>query len=94
MGKKDRIPKPSQTKQLRRIPEAATQLTQPRSTDNERPSFRFTYIDKNRWLLSDWTSSEINDLIEGLKKLKNTLGFKLKVTGQKNVVNQWELVIS
>ncbi len=83
MGKKDQIPKPSQKKQQRRISEAATQLTQPSSTDDEHPSFRFTYTDKNRWLLSDWTSSEINDLIEGLKKIEKYTWTQIKSHGSK-----------
>jgi len=83
MGKKDQIPKPSQKKQQRRILQAATQLTQPSSTDDEHPSFRFTYTDKNRWLLSDWTSSEINDLIEGLKKIEKYTWTQIKSHGSK-----------
>jgi hypothetical protein len=94
MGKKDQIPKPSQKKQQRRISEAATKLTQPSSTDDERPSFRFTYTDKNRWLLSDWTSSEINDLIEGLKKIEKYTWTQIKSHGSKNAVTQWERAIS
>ena len=46
MGKKSQIPKPSQKKQPSRIPEQATQLNRPSSTDDEHPSFRFTYADK------------------------------------------------
>jgi hypothetical protein len=55
VGKKSQIRKPSQKKQQNRIPEQATQLNRPSSADDENPSFRFTYADKNRWVLSDWT---------------------------------------
>lgn len=83
MGKKSQIPKPPQKKQQSRIPEQATQLNRPSSTDDEHPSFRFTYADKNRWLLSDWTSSEINDLIEGLKKIEKYTWGQIKGHGSK-----------
>ena len=56
------------------------------------PSFRFTYADKNRWvLLSD--PSEIDVLIEGLKKIEQYTS-KSDVTDQNNEVTQWERVIS
>ena len=81
MRKKSQIRKPSQKKQPSRIPQQATQLNRPSSTDDEHPSFRFTYADKNRWLLSDWTSSEINDLIEGLKKIEKYTWGQIKGHG-------------
>jgi hypothetical protein len=83
VGKKSQIPKPPQNKQQSRIPEQATQLNRPSSIDDEHPSFRFTYADKNRWLLSDWTSSEINDLIEGLKKIEKYTWGQIKGHGSK-----------
>ena len=83
MGKKSKILKPSQKKQLSRIPEQATQLNRPSSADDEHPSFRFTYADKNRWVLSDWSSSEINDLIEGLKKIEKYTWAQIRCRGSK-----------
>jgi hypothetical protein len=83
VGKKSQIPKPSQKQQKRRISEAATRLTQASSPDDEHPSFRFTYADKNRWVLSDWSSSEINDLIEGLKKIEKYTWGQIRCHGSK-----------
>lgn len=83
MGKKNQIPKPAQKNQERRIPEQATQLTESRSTDDEHPSFRFSHADKNRWFLSDWTSQEINELIEGLKKIEKYTWGQIKGHGAK-----------
>lgn len=83
MGKKSQILKPSQKKQPSRIPEQATQLNRPSSADDEHPSFRFTYADKNRCVLSDWTSSEINDLIEGLKKIEKYTWGQIRCHGSK-----------
>jgi len=83
VGKKSQIRKPSQKKQPSRIPEQATQLNRPSSADDEHPSFRFTYADKNRWVLSDWTSSEINDLIEGLKKIEKYTWNQIRGHGSK-----------
>ena len=83
MGKKTKIPKPSKKKQQNRIPEQATQLNRPSSPDDERPSFRFTYADKNRWVLSDWSPSEINDLIEGLKKIEQYTWAQIRCHGSK-----------
>ncbi|MEG3940344.1 hypothetical protein QT995_19570 [Microcoleus sp. S36b_A3] len=83
MGKKSQILKPSQKKQPSRIPEQATQLNRPSTADDEHPSFRFTYADKNRWVLSDWTSSEINDLIEGLKKIEKYTWAQIRCHGSK-----------
>ena len=82
MSKKQKIKKPSQQKKVRQISEnAIAQLTG--STDEEHPSFRFTYADKNRWLLSDWTSSEINDLIAGLQKIEKYTWAQIKGHGSK-----------
>lgn len=83
MGKNNQIPKPSQKQQKRRIPEEATRLTQASSTDDEHPSFRFTYADKNRWVLSGWTPSEIKDLIEGLKKIEKYTWKQIRDHGSK-----------
>ena len=83
MGKKSKIPKPSQKKQQNRIPEQATQLNRPSSADDENPSFKFTYADKNRWVLSDWTPSEIKDLIEGLKKIEKYTWKQIRDHGSK-----------
>ncbi len=83
MGKKSQIRKPSQKKQPSRIPEQATQLNRPSSADDEFPSFRFTYADKNRWVLSKWSSSEINDLIEGLKKIERYTWAQIQCHGSK-----------
>ena len=82
MSKKQKIKKPSQQKTVRQISEkAVAKLTG--STDEEHPSFRFTYADKNRWLLSDWTSSEINDLIAGLQKIEKYTWAQIKGHGSK-----------
>ena len=83
MAKNSQIRKPSQKKQPSRIPEQATQLNRPSSPDDERPSFRFTYADKNRWVLSKWSSSEINDLIEGLKKIERYTWAQIQCHGSK-----------
>ena len=83
MAKNSQIRKPSQKKQPSRIPEQATQLNRPSSADDERPSFRFTYADKNRWVLSKWSSSEINDLIEGLKKIERYTWVQIQCHGSK-----------
>jgi len=83
VGKKSKIPKPSHKKQQKRIPEQATQLNRPSSPDDERPSFRFTYADKIRWVLSKWSSSEINDLIEGLKKIERYTWAQIQCHGSK-----------
>ena len=56
MGKKNKIKKPSLPKRGKQVSEEV-QLPTLRSTDDEHPSFRFTYTDKNRWTLSDWSSS-------------------------------------
>ncbi|HLO48869.1 MAG TPA: hypothetical protein VK211_10685 [Kamptonema sp.] len=83
MGKKNQILNPAQKNHKTRIPEQATQLAESSSTDEEHPSFRFTYADKNRWLLSDWTSQEINELIEGLKKIEKYTWGQIKGHGSK-----------
>lgn len=83
MGKKSQIRKPSQKKQPSRIPEQATQLNRPSTADDEHPSFRFTYADKNRWVLCGWTPSEINDLIEGLKKIEKFTWGQIQCHGSK-----------
>jgi hypothetical protein len=83
VGKKSQIPKPSQKKQQSRIPEQATQLNRPSSADDENPSFKFTYADKNRWVLSGWTPSEIKDLIEGLKKIEKYTWKQIRDHGSK-----------
>ena len=83
MGRKSKIPKPSKKKQQNRIPEQATQLNRPSNPDDEFPSFRFTYADKNRWVLSDWSPSEINDLIEGLKKIEQYTWAQIRCHGSK-----------
>jgi len=83
VGKRSQILKPSQKKQPSRIPEQATQLNRPSTADDERPSFRFTYADKNRWVLSGWTPSEINDLIEGLKKIERYTWAQIRCHGSK-----------
>jgi hypothetical protein len=82
MGKKNKIKKPSQ-------PRKETNLSQriknqvPVSSDDECPSFRFTYADKNRWTLSDWAPSELKDLIEGLKKIEKYTWGQIKSHGSK-----------
>ncbi|HBL15081.1 MAG TPA: hypothetical protein DD379_27550 [Cyanobacteria bacterium UBA11162] len=75
MVKKNKIPKPSPQTKGRRISQKATQIPLQTSTDEDHPSFRFTYTDKNRWLLSDWTPSEIKDLLAGLKKIESYIAF-------------------
>lgn len=53
------------------------------STDHLSPSFRFTHADENRWLLSDWESHEIDDLIRALKKIERHTWAQLKTQGSK-----------
>ena len=69
MAKKNKAKKPSLPKNGKQITNEA-QLAKQENSDREHPSFRFTYADKNRWTLSEWSSSEINDLIKGLKKIE------------------------
>ena len=92
MVKKNKIPKPSPQTKGRRISQKATQIPLQTSTDEDHPSFRFTYTDKNRWLLSDWTPSEIKDLLAGLKKIESYTWEQIKGHGAKkrggNVVVQ------
>lgn len=82
MSKKNRIKKLSGKNKGRQISAQATPPLES-STDNENPSFRFTYTDKNRWILSDWNPSEINDLIEGLKKIEKYTWAQIKTHGSK-----------
>lgn len=83
MSKKNKINKPDRRKRQRRINEDTTDLTADSSNDEERPSFRFTYADPNRWLLSDWTASEVKDLVEGLKKIEKYNWLQIKKHGSK-----------
>ena len=83
MAKKNNIKKPSKPrKETNRSEQTIGQL--PVNTDNDKPSFRFTYADKNRWTLSDWTPTEIKDLIEGLKKIEKYTWGQIKSHGSKN----------
>ncbi|HBE17363.1 MAG TPA: hypothetical protein DEG17_00745 [Cyanobacteria bacterium UBA11149] len=81
--KQNKIPKPFPQRKGMRISDKATQIPLQISTDEEHPSFRFTHTDKNRWLLSDWTSSEINDLLAGLKKIELYTWGQIKSHGSK-----------
>ncbi|MGK7927025.1 MAG: MAG6450 family protein [Spirulina sp.] len=84
MGKKKNIPKPARAKKTHRIPEQV--LQPPRSlgtNDDEYPCFRFTHADKNRWQLSSWTPSEIDDLIKGLKKIERYTWRQIRRHGSK-----------
>ena len=84
MGKKRKIPKPAQKIGARRIPASAvTKSTLSQSTDTDYPSFRFTYADKNRWTLSDWTAADINDLIAGFRKIEQYNWAQIKSHGSK-----------
>ena len=84
MSKKNKINKPQQKQKQKPVAEQiSAQLSLLGSTDGERPSFRFTYADQNRWLLSDWTSSEINDLIQGLKRIEKYTWEQIKGQGSK-----------
>lgn len=83
MSKQKKIPKLSQPQPAKRISVKSTQLFQAISTDDRYPSFRFTYTDKNRWQLSDWTTSEIDDLIQGLKKIEKYTWSQIKAHGSK-----------
>lgn len=83
MGK-SRIKKSSAASSSRRIPESAlTHPTGSENADEQHPSFRFEYTDENRWLLSDWQSSEIDDLIHGLKKIERYTWAQIKSQGSK-----------
>ncbi|NES73230.1 MAG: hypothetical protein F6K24_52600 [Okeania sp. SIO2D1] len=81
MSKKKRVPKPPQTK--KRLTQQTNQHPVVKNSDEEHPSFRFTYIDKNRWLLSDWQPSEITDLLQGLKKIEQYTWRQIKTHGSK-----------
>jgi hypothetical protein len=80
---KNKIPKPSSASDNRRLNLAKNPVIVSVSTDDEHPSFRFTYADKNRWTLAEWTSSEINDFIEGLKKIEKYTWAQIKGHGSK-----------
>ncbi len=82
MGKRNKIKKPSLPKKGKQVSQEA-QLPKLISSDDEHPSFRFTYTDKNSWTLSEWSSSEINVLIEGLKKIEKYGWAQIKTHGAK-----------
>ncbi|MBP0019725.1 MAG: hypothetical protein J7647_19500 [Cyanobacteria bacterium SBLK] len=82
-NKKKKIPKPSQNKKTGKISEAALQLRSLSRNDDKHPCFRFTYADKNRWQLSSWTASEIDDLIKGLKKIERYTWGQIRNHGSK-----------
>ena len=44
---------------------------------------KLSVTDKNCWVLSDWNSSEINDLIQGLKKIEKYTWVQIKTHGSK-----------
>ncbi len=81
--KQNKIQKPSPQRKGNRIPEKAIAIPQQTSTDDEHPGFRFTCVDKNRWRLSEWTSSEIDDLLAGLKKIESYTWGQIKSQGTK-----------
>jgi hypothetical protein len=81
--KHNKIQKPSTQRKGIRISEQATQIPLQTSTDDNHPSFRFIYTDKNRWLLSEWTPSEINDFLVGLKKIESYTWGQIKNHGGK-----------
>ena len=84
MKKKKKINKPQQKQKRRpKAEQISTYLPPSGSTDGEHPSFRFTYADQNRWPLSDWTSSEIDDLIQGLKRIEKYTWEQIKGQGSK-----------
>ncbi len=83
MAKKNKIKKPSPPRKEKNIPDRIISQVAV-NADNEKPSFRFTYADKNRWTLSDWTATEIKDLIEGLKKIEKYTWGQIKSHGSKN----------
>ena len=84
MGKKRKIAKPVQKIRAKQIPESAvTRSTPSQSSDADYPSFRFTYADKNRWTLSNWTATEINDLIAGFRKIEQYSWAQIKSHGSK-----------
>lgn len=86
MSKKSqsRIPKQSSgTKSPGKIPNPTLFVDAKGSTDNENPSFRFKYVDKSRWCLSDWQSKELDDLIQALKKIENYTWEQIRRQGSK-----------
>jgi hypothetical protein len=83
-NKKRRIPDPPASSSGKKISPAATQQAgEAGSTDEHSPSFRFTHVDENRWQLSDWTSDEINDLINAFKKIEKHTWAQLKSQGSR-----------
>jgi hypothetical protein len=81
--KQNKIQKHSPQRKGKLISEKAIAIPPQTSTDEDHPSFRFTCVDKNRWRLSDWTSSEINDLLAGLKKIEAYTWGQIKSHGAK-----------
>ncbi len=52
-----------------------------RSTDHERPSFRFGHADPHRYRLRDWTGPEIDQLLQTLVKMERLTWREIKTTG-------------
>lgn len=83
MGK-SKIKKPKGGSSLGRIPESAlNHPTGSENADEQHPSFRFEHTDQNRWCLSEWNSSEIDDLIRALKKIERYTWAQIKSQGSK-----------
>lgn len=52
-----------------------------RSTDDERPSFRFGHSDPSKYCLHEWQASEIKALVETFKRLEQRTWRQIKATG-------------
>jgi hypothetical protein len=84
MGKGRAIRKPDESRRQGLIPQSATLPNESDGkTDKENPTFSFKYADENRYSLSDWTKSEIKDLIRALKKIEGYTWEQIKKQGAK-----------
>lgn len=78
---KNKVPKPRQDAlEMGKIP---TPLTTSTSTNDEKPSFRFTHVDDNKWCLSVWKATELKDLTAALKKIEKHTWAQIQSQGSK-----------
>lgn len=53
-----------------KVPQQATVLTE-KSYDKMKPYIVFSYVDKTKWQLSEWSGKELDDLINCFQKLES-----------------------
>lgn len=61
-----------------KVPQSALQLKANGSTDDMTPVFSFKYTDPNKWILSEWEKSEINDLFKFFKSVESMTWDQIK----------------